>query len=154
MARHPGAAGAIDCRTERFEKRLEGYGVVLSTLDKKTLGKPVSVLKQGGLLLSISGSPDPKFAAQQGLNSFLVWMVRLLSLGIRRRARRQDVLGAFHFMHACDEQRDRLTPLIEAGTIRPVPCSREVSSYSVYRQRPGGCGCVQPKEFIHTSSGG
>lgn len=46
--------------------------------------------------------------------------MRLLSAGVRRKARRLKVGYAFLFMKASGEQLQRITSLIDAGTIRPV----------------------------------
>jgi alcohol dehydrogenase len=46
--------------------------------------------------------------------------VRLLSAGIRRRAKRRGVAYEFLFMKANGQQLGELTRLIEAGAIRPV----------------------------------
>jgi NADPH:quinone reductase-like Zn-dependent oxidoreductase len=78
------------------------------------------VLKPGGLLISISGPPDPEFAEELGLNLFLKLVVRLLSRGVRKRAQGLGVRYAFLFMHAQGQQLSEITSLIAAGAIRPV----------------------------------
>jgi len=115
-----GADVAVDYRSERFETELAGYDVVINTLDKATLEKSVGVLKPDGQLISISGPPDGDFAKEKGLNPILRVVMRVLSLGIRRKAARQNVHYAFHFMHASGVQLEKLTPLLEDNTIRPV----------------------------------
>jgi NADPH:quinone reductase-like Zn-dependent oxidoreductase len=46
--------------------------------------------------------------------------MRLLSLGIRRKARKQDVSYAFVFMRANGAQLQQITALVEDGIIKPV----------------------------------
>jgi NADPH:quinone reductase-like Zn-dependent oxidoreductase len=46
--------------------------------------------------------------------------MRLLSLGIRRKARQRDASYAFVFMRANGAQLQQITALIEAGIIKPV----------------------------------
>jgi len=46
--------------------------------------------------------------------------MRLLSFGIRRKAKRSRVSYSFVFMRANGEQLHEITSLIEAGIIRPV----------------------------------
>src|ERR1700730_5993672 len=77
----------VDYKKQNFEKVLSDYDVVLNSLDGDTLQKSLSVLKPGGKLISISGPPDPDFARRQGLNWFLRQVMRLLSFGIRMKAK-------------------------------------------------------------------
>jgi NADPH:quinone reductase-like Zn-dependent oxidoreductase len=110
----------IDYKKNDFEKLLSGYDVVLNSLGKGTLGKSVNVLKPGGKLISVSGPPDPDFANANGSSWLLQQVVRLLSFGIRRKAKRHRVTYSFLFMRANGEQLRKITALIEAGVIRPI----------------------------------
>ena len=78
------------------------------------------MLKPGGKLISISGPPDPEFAREQGLNVVLKLVLRLLSRGIRIKAKRRGVGFSFLFMRADGQQLSKITSLIESGTISPV----------------------------------
>ena len=115
-----GADIVIDYKKEDFEKVLSGYDVVLNSLGKDTLEKSLSVLKAGGKLISISGPPDAEFAKDIGASWFLQQVVRLLSFGIRQKAKRAGVSYSFLFMRANGEQLSKITSLIESGIIRPV----------------------------------
>lgn len=115
-----GADIVIDYKQQDFEKVLSGYDVVLNSLDGDTLHKSLNVLKPGGKLISISGPPDPDFAREQGLNWFLQQVTRLLSSGIRRKAKGRQISYSFLFMRANGEQLSQIASLIEAGIIRPV----------------------------------
>lgn len=120
LVRGLGADIVVDYKRENFEKVLSGYDVVLNSLDGETLRKSLAVLKPGGKLISISGPPDPAFAKAQGLNLFFSLVMRLLSLGIRRKAKARGVDYAFLFMRANGAQLSEIAKLVEAGTIRPV----------------------------------
>lgn len=115
-----GADVVVDYRKDDFEKVLSGYDVVLNSQDAKTLEKSLSVLKAGGKLISISGPPDPEFAREKGLNLMLRLVLRVLSRGIRAKAKRRGVQFSFLFMWAQGDQLSKITSLIEAGAIRPV----------------------------------
>jgi NADPH:quinone reductase-like Zn-dependent oxidoreductase len=115
-----GADIVIDYKKDNFEKVLNGYDVVLNSLGKDTLERSLRVLKPGGKLISISGPPDTDFAKDNGSNWFLQQVMRLLSFGIRRKAKRHRVSYSFLFMRANGEQLRTITSLIEAGVIRPV----------------------------------
>jgi NADPH:quinone reductase-like Zn-dependent oxidoreductase len=115
-----GADLVIDYRTQDFATLVRDYDVVLNSLGSDVLEKSLHVLKPGGKLISISGPPDPDFAAQQGLAWPLRQVIRLLSGGIRRKARRRGVSYAFLFMTANGDQLREIGALIEAGILTPV----------------------------------
>jgi len=120
MVKSLGADIVVDYRKDDFEQRLAGYDVVLNSLGKDTLEKSVSVLKPGGKLISISGPPDADFAKANGLGQVLQQGMRLLSLGIRSKAKRRGASYSFLFMQASGDQLRQLTAMIEADDIRPV----------------------------------
>jgi NADPH:quinone reductase-like Zn-dependent oxidoreductase len=115
-----GADVVVDYNSQDFEKVLSGYDVVLHSQDAKTLEKSLRVLKPAGLLVSISGPPDPEFARELGLNLFLKLVIRLLSRGARKQAKSLGVRFSFLFMRAQGQQLSEITSLIESGVIRPV----------------------------------
>lgn len=115
-----GADVAIDYRTQDFEDALHDYDVVLNSQDGKTLGKSLRVLKGGAKLISISGPPDPAFGRNIAAPAFVRLVMRLLSSGVRRRARGRGIDYSFLFMRANGGQLREITRLIEAGAIRPV----------------------------------
>lgn len=115
-----GADVVIDYRTQDFEDVLHDYDVVLNSQDGKTLGKSLRVLKGGAKLVSISGPPDPAFGRNIAAPAFVRLVMRLLSFGIRRRARGRGIDYSFLFMRANGGQLREITRLIEAGAIRPV----------------------------------
>jgi len=120
LVKRLGADVVIDYKKEDFEQVLSGYDVVLNSLGKDTLEKSLKVLKPGGKLISISGPPDAAFAKQNGSNWFLQQAMRLLSFGIRKKARHHGVSYSFLFMRANGEQLSKITSLIESGVIRQV----------------------------------
>ncbi|MCJ8143368.1 NADP-dependent oxidoreductase [Ancylobacter sp. A5.8] len=120
LVRSLGADVVIDYKTQDFEKVLSGYDVVLNSLGGDTLQKSLRVLKPGGKLISISGPPDADFARQKGLNWGLRQLMRLLSFGIRRKAKGRGLAYSFLFMRADGGQLSQITALIEAGAIRPI----------------------------------
>jgi NADPH:quinone reductase-like Zn-dependent oxidoreductase len=115
-----GADIVVDYKKDDFEKILSGYDVVLNSQDAKTLEKSLRVLKPGGKLVSVSGPPDPEFAREKGLNMLLKLVLRLLSRGIRSKAKRAGVSYSFLFMWAQGDELSKITSLIESGAIRPV----------------------------------
>lgn len=115
-----GADVLIDYKTEDFETVLHGYDVVLHSQDSKTLAKSLRVLKPGGTLISISGPPDPDFADEIGLPWYVKQIIRVLSFGAKRNAKRLKVTFRFLFMRANGAQLSEITSLMDRGVIRPV----------------------------------
>ncbi|MCM2379389.1 NADP-dependent oxidoreductase [Pseudomonas marginalis] len=115
-----GADVVIDYKTQKFEQVLQDYDVVINSLGADELEKSLSILKPGGQLISISGPPTPAFAQAQKLPWVLGLVMRLLSSGIRRKARNKKVSYAFVFMRASGAQLDKITALVESGSIKPV----------------------------------
>lgn len=115
-----GADVVIDYKTQDFEDVLHGYDVVLNSQDGKTLEKSLNVLKPGGKLISISGPPDPEFAEEIKAPWLVKQVLRVLSFGTRRKAKRLNVDFSFLFMKASGSQLRQITSLIESGAIRPV----------------------------------
>ncbi|MEP6876974.1 MAG: NADP-dependent oxidoreductase [Burkholderiales bacterium] len=115
-----GADVVIDYKTQDFEDVLRDYDVVLNSQDGKTLEKSLRVLKPGGKLISISGPPDPEFGREVEAPGFVRLVMRLLSSGVRRKARGLGIGYSFLFMKASGSQLREITRLIEAGAIRPV----------------------------------
>jgi len=120
MVKSLGADVVIDYKKENFEKVLTGYDVVLNSQDAKTLEKSLRILKPGGKLISISGPPDTDFAVQMGSPWYLKLVMKLLSFGVKKRAKRLNVNYSFLFMKAEGDQLSEITALIDSGKIRPV----------------------------------
>ncbi|MDQ0118723.1 NADP-dependent oxidoreductase [Pseudarthrobacter sp902506025] len=115
-----GADVVIDYRNEDFEEILSGYDLVLDSLGGQNLEKSLRILKPGGLAIGIAGPPDPAFARELGLNPLLRLAIAVLSLNVRRHARRLGVRYEFLFMHASGEQLRRIAGLVDDGVLRPV----------------------------------
>jgi alcohol dehydrogenase len=120
LVKRLGADVVIDYKKDDFEKVLQGYDLVLNSQDSKTLEKSLRVLKPGGKLISISGPPDPVFAEEIGAPWFVKLIMRLLSAGARKKAKRLNVGFSFLFMKANGDQLKTITSLIDSGTIKPI----------------------------------
>jgi NADPH:quinone reductase-like Zn-dependent oxidoreductase len=120
LVKRLGADVVIDYKKQAFETVLKDYDVVLTSLGKDTLEKSLLVLKPGGRLISISGPPDPDFGKDQGLGWLLRQVMRFMSAGIRKQAKRRGVDYSFLFMRASGDQLREIAALIESGAIRPV----------------------------------
>jgi len=115
-----GADVVIDYKKQDFATALRDYDVVMNSLGNEELKKSLQVLKPGGHLISISGPPTPAFAVARGLAWPLQQVLRLLSFGIRHKAKKNGCEYTFVFMRADGAQLREITSLVEAGAIRPV----------------------------------
>lgn len=115
-----GADIVIDYKKDDFETILKDYDVVLNSQGTKTLEKSLRILKPGGIAISISGSPDVDFAKQIGASWFVKLIMKILSSGIKWKAKRLGINYSFLFMRAEGNQLSEISSLINAGVIKPV----------------------------------
>jgi len=121
LVKNLGADLVIDYKREDFSKILKDYDVVLhSNREAKVLEDSLNILKQGGTLVSLTGPPTPQFAKEIGLGRHFQFLMRLLSLSARGKAKKRNVNFKFLFMRAEGNQLGEITKLIELGTIKPV----------------------------------
>ena len=114
-----GADEVIDYTKANFAELLTGYDVVLDSLGGENLAKSLTVLKPGGLAISVVGPPDSAFAAQVG-HPFLQPAMWFLSRKVRAQAKKLGICYTFFFMRANGAQLKTLAALYDAGTLRPV----------------------------------
>jgi NADPH:quinone reductase-like Zn-dependent oxidoreductase len=114
-----GADEVVDFTKTDFADVLSGYDVVLDSLGGSNLEKSLTVLKPGGLAISVVGPPDPAFAHQLH-QPMLRPVMAILSRKVRRRARKLGVRYSFFFMQANGAQLRKLASLYDAGHLRPV----------------------------------
>ena len=93
--------------------------MVLDSLGGPNLDKSLTVLRPGGLAISVVGPPDPAFAKQTG-HPVLAPVMAALSRKVRKQAKKLGVRYSFFFMHADGAQLTTLAALYDDGTLRPV----------------------------------
>lgn len=120
FVRSLGADIVVDYKRQDFATVLSDYDVVLDPLGGQTLAKSLTVVKPGGLVIGLSGPPDPAFAKEIAASSFLRLGMALISRRVRRQAIRRGVRYSFLFMRASGTQLAELSKLIDAGHLRPV----------------------------------
>ncbi|NIJ87796.1 NADPH:quinone reductase-like Zn-dependent oxidoreductase [Xanthomonas campestris] len=120
LVRSLGADEVIDYKTQKFEKVLSGYDVVLGTTKGDTLEKSLGILRTGGKIISLVGPLDAAFARARRLNGLLTLVFGLMSRKIKHLAKKRDVSYAFLFVRPDGAQLAKLGELLEAERIRPV----------------------------------
>ncbi|MFF7163440.1 NADP-dependent oxidoreductase [Streptomyces sp. NPDC008086] len=115
-----GADLVVDYSKEDFSKVLSDYDLVLDSVGGANLEKSLTVLKPGGLAISVVGPPDAAFAKQLGAPAVMGLVMSTLSRKIRKRAKALGVRYEFLFMEANGSQLRKLTALYDSGKLRPV----------------------------------
>lgn len=135
-----GADVVIDYKRQDFVTELRDYDVALNSLGSDELEKSLQILKPGGHLISISGPPTPTFATARGLPWPLKQVMRLLSHGIRSKAKRKGVDYTFVFMRADGQQLWEMAALVESGAIRLswTRCSRSRTPNKLWPTQKAG----------------
>lgn len=115
-----GADVAIDYKTTRFEEVARNQDVVLDTQAGDTLLRSFEAVKPGGIVVTIGGRPDGKFARAWGLPLPLVWILGFLNRKVDRLAREKKVRFEYLFMHASGEQLEKISALVDQGVVKPI----------------------------------
>lgn len=64
-----GADEVIDYKSQNFEGILKDFDAVFDTVGEETTDKSFQVLKQGGVIVSMLGQPNPELAKQHGVTA-------------------------------------------------------------------------------------
>jgi len=115
-----GADVAIDYRQQRFEDIARDCDVVFDTQGGDTLLRSFSCVRPGGVVISVGGVPDAKFARAWGLNPLLVLALRFMTRKVTAAAKRREARFEYLFMRASGEQLTQIAALVEQGAIKPV----------------------------------
>ena len=116
-----GADRVVDYENERFEDVLSDVDAAFDLIGGETLERTFGIVKEGGKVVSIAGTPEPETARKDldgglGLRA-LFWIA---SFKLRAQAARHGVDYRFLLMHPDGAELAELAGLIEDGTIDPV----------------------------------
>ena len=109
-----GADEMIDYKKREFDKVLRGYDMVLGTLRGDELEKSISILRQGGKVVSLIGPLDAAFATSRQLNFVLKFIFGLISRKIIRLAGKRNVTYSFLFVRPDGGQLSEIGNLLES----------------------------------------
>ena len=117
-----GADEVIDYRTDDFVARLAGNPVdlVLDTQGGDTTTRSLTVVRPGGTVVGVAGTPDPHLADQAGAGRVVKLVLAAVSLPLRRRARKHGVSYRFLFIRPDGQALRAIAGLVDEGVLRPV----------------------------------
>lgn len=116
------AAGAdeyLDYRKERYWEQLAGLDYVLDTLGAGEFSQELSVLKEGGRLLSLRTGPNRAFAVKNHFSPAKRLLFSLAGLRYDRAAQKQGKEYRFLFVRADGRQLREITRIVETKKIVP-----------------------------------
>ncbi|WGT39459.1 NADP-dependent oxidoreductase [Lysinibacillus sp. 1 U-2021] len=115
-----GADKVINYKKENFEAILKNYDAVFDTLGGKTLEKSFEIIKDGGKIVSISGTPNARFAKEYGSGFFKTLLFSAASHKLTSLEKKYHAQYSFLFMKPSGDQLRIIADLIESGKIKPV----------------------------------
>lgn len=115
-----GADEVIDYRSENFAEKLKDYDFVFDTIGGDILKDAFKIVKPGGKVVTLSGTPNYAFAKNYNLPLWKQIALGIASYPITKLAKKNDVSYDFLFMRPDGNQLAALTKLIEAKQLQPI----------------------------------
>src|SRR4051812_3125899 len=115
-----GADVVIDYKTTRFEDVAKDQDVVFDTQGGETLLRSFESVKSGGMVVTVGGRPDAKFARAWGLSLPLVWILGFLNRKVDGLARKKGARFEYLFMRPSGAQLEKIGALVDQGVIKPI----------------------------------
>ncbi|RAT00240.1 NADPH:quinone reductase [Bacillus cereus] len=115
-----GADEIINYKTEKFEEILTNYDAVFDTIGGTTLEKSFNIIKSGGNIVSVSGTPNARFGKEFGSGFFKTLLFSLASKKLTALEKKHNAQYSFLFMKPSGDQLRTIANYIEAGKIKPV----------------------------------
>ncbi|MDT2740055.1 NADP-dependent oxidoreductase [Enterococcus canintestini] len=115
-----GADEVIDYRSENFAEKLKDYDFVFDTMGGDILKDAFKIVKPGGKVVTLSGTPNYAFAKNYNLPLWKQIALGIASYPITKLAQKTDVSYDFLFMRPDGNQLAALTKLIEAKQLQPI----------------------------------
>jgi NADPH:quinone reductase-like Zn-dependent oxidoreductase len=140
LVRGLGADCVIDYTRQDFSVMLRNFDAVLDLVGGATLKDSFRILRPGGRVVSIAGVPEPRTATEDlHAPPWIRAAFSLMSLGIRRRARKAGASYRYLFMHPSGDDLRVLAALVDGGQLRPVvdstyPFARIAEAFAALEQ--------------------
>lgn len=117
----------LDYRKENYWEQLSGIDYVIDTLGAAEFERELSVLREGGRLLSLRTGPNREFALRNHYPAFKRMLFTAAGAKYDHAARRQGKEYRFMFVHSDGEQLAAITRIVESRHIVPAIDPHEFS---------------------------
>lgn len=114
-----GADRFIDYKTEDYTKTLAQVDYVLDTLGGDETERQMSILKQGGHIVSLKGMPNGAFAKRMHLPVWKQWLFTLAGHKLDKLARQYGVHYHFLYVESSGAQLQEVADLFTQLNIKP-----------------------------------
>lgn len=94
--------------------------LVLDTQGGEITERSLQVVRKGGTVVSVAGTPEPTLADRMGSGRLMRMVLGLMSLRLRRKAARLGVTYRFLFTQPDREGLQRIAQMVDDGAVRPV----------------------------------
>ena len=116
-----GADEVVDYENEQFEDVIEPVDGAFDLIGGDTLSRTFKVVKEGGRVVSIAGTPEPRTATRDlGGRYGLAAVFWAMSFDLRRQASKEGVDYRYLFMHPSGSELTYLVTLAQRGQLKPV----------------------------------
>lgn len=115
-----GADHVINYQKEKFTDAGTKFDVIFDTLGGEALDQSFSVIKPGGWIVSISGSPDMRTAHDMELGLVKSLILGAVGLRTNKKAKAAHANYRFIFMKPNGDQLAQIGDLVAKGTIKPI----------------------------------
>jgi NADPH:quinone reductase-like Zn-dependent oxidoreductase len=120
LVRSLGADVIVDYKTTPFDDVERDQDMVFDTQGGDTLLRSFACVKPGGVVVTVGGVPDAKFARAWGLSLPIQWALAFMTRKITRLAKQRPARFEYWFMKASGEQLAAIAKLVENGVVKPV----------------------------------
>ena len=120
LVRSLGADLAIDYKTTRFEEVVHDQDVVFDTQGGETLLRSFQSVKRGGVVVTVGGVPDGKFARAWGVSLPIIWTLAFMTRKITAAAKQSGARFEYLFMRPSGDQLAEISKLVDQRTLKPV----------------------------------
>jgi alcohol dehydrogenase len=120
LVRSLGADVAIDYKTTRFEEVVRDQDVVFDTQGGETLIRSFQSVKRGGVVVTVGGVPDGKFARAWGLSLPIIWALTFMTRKITVTAKQRGARFEYLFMRPSGDQLAEIGKLVDQRAIKPI----------------------------------
>ncbi len=115
-----GVSQFIDYRTQDYTKLLSNVDLAIDTLGGKELEKQMSILKPGGIIVSLKAMPTADFAKRMHMSKAKQLLFKLASRKIVQMANKYQVHYHFIFVHADGKQLQEAADILARAEVHPI----------------------------------